>query len=454
MQHSKTFHGSLFTVLPLPITIDQPVKLLSHLARLHPDQSTLDWWPQHIDSSHDILSDALDNVVDIVDKECLPLWSTTVGHVTAVDALLNIGEKSIALRNALEEAKVPVVYLPDRLQRTVEHLFNGKILSPQRLSNFLMNKNNHIKNWSLSTKKAVLEYILSGPGITEYGFLELFPFKDGKYRSIANHATFVHRNKLEMDLFSLEDDHNIDFDKLSDDTISVLKNGCKSLAIHNSIRHRSANDFRDYCLKFVFANIPGKQDMVPLDTEAAAFVSRAWAWIIEQRIDITGIICDLWLVPMTNDHHRKIKPRQSTSETVFAPTGPMGDLMRTFDIKYSSKTKPLLDTGPNGLSTRAREYLMAASGTHSNLLIRNGGNMIDFTQWLYQIRTIVNSASDQEKVKVLRVIALNLPTSLPQMERKAIGNAIGALEIFKKVSWKVEGHKMYVKSSCFAYRSN
>jgi sacsin len=491
MQHSKTFQGSLFTILPLPVTINQPVlihglfsispdrarlyqlkedssqdqspakwndwllhgpvpmawtKLLSHLAHIHSDQSTFQWWPQYTDSSHGVLSNALDNVVDIVAKECLPLWSTEVGHVTAMDGLLNIGDKSIALRQALEEAKIPVIYVPDRLNYRVEHLFNGQILSPQRLSIFLMNKNNHVKNWSLSTKKAILEYILSEPGFTEYSSIELFPFKDGKYRSITDHAAFVHRKEFEMGLFNLQDDHNIDFDKLSDGTISVLKNGCKSLTMHKSIRHRSASDFRDYCLKYVFSKIPGEQDMVYLDAEAVAFVSRAWVWIVEQRINILGIISDLWLVPMTNGCHRKIKPRDSTSETIFAPVGSMGDLMRTFDIQSSSKIKPLLDTSPTGLGTRAREHLLAAARSDLSLLIRNGGNMIDFAQWLYQIRTVVNSASDEDKAKVVRAIASNLPTSLPQLDRKAIGNAIGALRIFKKVSWKAEGDKMYVNS--------
>lgn len=423
-------------LLHAPVTMAW-TKLLDHLAHVHPYQSTFDWWPQYIDSSNDILSDTLDTVVEIIAKESLPLWSTQVGHVTARDSLLNVGEKSIALKDALQEAKIPVVYAPDRLQHRIQHIFKGQILDPKRLSIFLMNKNNQINDWSLSTKKAILEYLLSKHGIAEIGSLELFPFKDGKYRSIANHAAFVYRNESEIDLFSLQDDHSIDFNMLSPVTSSVLHDWCKSAAENESIRYRSAGDFRYYCLEFIFLKTPREKDMVSLDTRAFKFVSRAWNWIVDQRIDILGVVSDLWLIPLTNGHHRKIKPRNLTSETIFAPLGPVGDFMRAFDVKYSSRTKPLIHTV--GLSNRVRDRLIATSQSHASLLIKHGGNMIDFAQWLYQIRSIIDTASDEEKAKLVEVIATNLQTSLPQSEYYPIGNAIGALKIFKKVSWKVEG---------------
>jgi sacsin len=409
------------------------------LAHIHPDQSTFEWWPQYIDSSNDVLSNALDDVVEIVDKESLPLWSTHVGHVTASDGLLNVGEKSIALREALQEAKIPVVYVPDRLHRRIEHIFKGQILYPQRLSLFLINKNDQIRDWSLSTKNAILEYLLSQRGINELGFLELFPFRDGKYRSIADHAAFICRNEAEIDLFNLQDNHNIDFNKLSVGTLSVLNDWCKASTGHKSIRYRSANDFRDYCLEFVFLKTPREEDMVSFDTKTATFVSRAWDWIIDQRIDILGVISDLWFIPLTNGHHRKIKPRHSTSETIFAPLGPVGDFMRAFDVKYSSRIKPLLHT--IGLSNQVRDHLITTSRSDANLLIKHGGNMIDFAQWLYHIRNVVDLASDEEKVKLVEVIAANLQIPLPQSEQNLIADAIGALEIFKKVSWKAKGDK-------------
>ena len=390
--------------------------------------------------------------MDIIANKSLPLWSTQGGHVTATNGLLNVGEKSTALRDALQEAKIPVVYVPDRLHHKFKHLFKDQTLKPLRLSLFLMSKNKQIREWGLSTKTSILEYILSEPGITEYGSLELFPFEDGKYRAVANHSAFVHRNESEKVLFGLQVDHNLAFSKLSGGTSSILQDGCSNLTLHKSIRHRSANDFRDYCLNFVFSKVPRNGDMVSLDAEATAFVSRAWIWIVEQRIDILGVISDLWLVPLTNGHHRKIKPRHSTSQTIFAPVGLVGDLMRTFDVKYSSNLQPLIHNGPTGLSTLACDRLMTASANESNLQIKDGGSIIDFAQWLNRIQTFVNSALDGEKVEVLRAIALNLPPSLSRSARHDIANAIGALKIFKKVSWKAEGGKMYVPSCSFACR--
>ena len=429
------------------------IRLLSRLADLYPRQSTFEWWPRHVDGSQDILNDALDTALKIIGKESLPLWSTQVGHVTAKNGLLSVKNLSEDLREAFQEAKIPVIYPPDRLHHRILYLFEEQLLNPLRLSLFLMDKNSQIRKWSLSTKKAVLEYLVSEPCVPEYGSLELFPFEDGKYRSIANHAAFVHRNPFEKELFQLQPDHNIDLSKLSPETVSILKQGCKTLTLHKSLCHRSPTHFKDYCKNFVFSEIPKDKDMVRLNPKATSFVSSAWMWIVEHQIDILGTVCDLWLVPLTNSHHRKIKPAQPTSETIFAPTGPTGDIIRLFDEKYSSKSSPILDTRPNGLSDRARVYLMTAAAKDTSVMIRNSSKVIEFTKWLRQIRKFVNSASKEEKTKVTQAIAMNLMW-LPQSERRAIGNTIGDLEIFRKVTWKAEGDKQFVKPPLFVHQVN
>jgi sacsin len=409
------------------------------MAHLRPEQSTFEWFPRYIDNPSDHLKNILVDVSNIIAKDSLPLWWTEVGHVSAEEGLLNIGEKSVALRDALRETKVPVVFAPDRLHRNVKHIFNGQVLDPQRFSIFLRNKNDQIRNWSLPTKRAVLEYLLSEPGFTDIGSLELIPFKDGRYRSIADYPAFVCRNDREIDLFTLQNDHNIDFDKLSISTSSVLQNWCSSSAGHKCIRYRSASDFRDYCLKFVFVRAPQEQDMVSLESEASAFISKAWIWIVEQSIDILGVISDLWLVPLSNGRHRKVKPRNSTSEIISAPIGPVGDFMRTFDAKYSSIVKPLLKT--TGLSIRAQGSLISTSRSQASLHIKQGDNMVDFSQWLYHIRSLVNSAPEDEKATLLKILASNIRPSPSQSGYESIRAGIGALQIFKKVSWKVEGDK-------------
>ena len=407
--------------------------MLLHIARLHPTPSIYDWFPRYSNSPNDPLENLLDSLLETVSKDSLPLWWTDHGYVSAKEGFLNTGAKSEALRKALRESRVPVIYVPDELHQHVEHIFNDRVLDSKQLSMFLLNKNSQISQWTLSTKKLVLNYLLSEPGFTDIGHLELFPFKDGTYRSIANYSAFICRNQSEVSLFNRQEDHNIDIDKLSLATSSILHEWCSGSIGHRSISYRSASEFRVYFLEYVFKGVPREQDAVRLDSEHAEYISQAWLWIIAQDIDLSDIISDLWLIPLTNGQYRKIKPRWSASETFLAPHGRVGDFMNAFDVNYSSTVKPLVKT--NQLSIPARERLETALGSVSSLHIRYGGKLVDFAQWLYQIKLVVDTAPDEEKNKLLEILTSCFQASSTQEDYQSISNDIGSLQIFKKVSW-------------------
>ncbi|KAG0646208.1 hypothetical protein D0Z07_8415 [Hyphodiscus hymeniophilus] len=471
-------HGSLFTVLPLPIPVNQPVfihgqfslspdrasfysqdpasakwndwlvkepltwawtKILLRMAHLHPNVSNFAWFPDYVDNPNDLLRNPLVNVLKTVAKDSLPIWWTEVGYVSAEEGFLNAGEKSVPLREAFREAQVPVIYAPDKLYSSVERVFDGNILSPRRLCAFLLNNTDRIRDWCHSTKQFILEYLLSEVGFTEVGSLELFPFKDGKYRSIDLHVAYVCRSASEEDLFNLENDHNLDLAKLSESTKFILRAWCSGSAGHKSIRYRSASDFRDYSLSFVFINPDHEQDMTSLDTKAIAFIPKAWKWLVDQQVDITGIISDLWLVPLTNSHYRKLIPRHSESLTFFAPLRPVGDFMSAFDNEFSSKVKPIVQTAE--LSLQAQGLLTSTSRSNPNLRIQDGSNLVSFARWLHQIRIVIEFAPDDEKIKIMEIIVSNFQLSASHSGYDSIQNDIGSLQIFKKVDWKVEGNK-------------
>jgi sacsin len=489
IQCLEAMQGSLFTVLPLPILIRQPVhihglfsispdrarlyqlsnsssqdqaparwnswlfhssvpiawtRLLSYLADLYPDTPTFEWWPQNLEDPHDLLADAIENIVKIIDTKSLSLFPTAVGYVNKNAGLLDTGKESMALIDALQEAQVPIVYIPQRLRDKVEHLFNGRVLSPPKLCAFLKKDSNRIKGWTDVTKQVILEYLLSESGFTEYGTLELFPFEDGKYRSIEGHTAFVHRDSFERELFALEQSRNIDLDKVSAPTRDALVKGCKNWNGHPSIQYRSVGDLRDYCLYTVFNKIQADQDSVLLDIVTVAFVSKVWTWIIKRRISILDGISDLWLIPLTNGYNRKIIPQNPSSEAIFAPVGEKGDLLRKFDARCCSETPLLLDTGPRGLCPESLQMIIEASRRNPDMLIKDGGNMVHLASWLSQISAVVESGSDEEKEVVLKVIASNLPLLLPRLNREAIANSLSSLGIFRRVYWKVEGANMYV----------
>jgi sacsin len=480
----------LFTVLPLPIKTSQPVhihglfsispdrarlyqfsgsdsqdrapakwnnwlfenavpmawtRLLEHIADLHPDISPFEWWPKSVDGDQDFLANAIENFVNIIDKESLPLFPTTIGYVTSNVGMLDTGSESEALIGALRQAKVPIVYIPQRLRNYIKHLFTGRVLSPHTLSTFFKNHGNISEAWKHSTKQVILEYLLSEPGFTDYGSLDIFPFEDESYRSIEDGVAFVHRDEFERKLFTSDKSRNLDLGKVSAVTKSALLKGCGQLGLlHQSIRHRSDGDFRNYCLATVFSPFHAGQDLVVLDTESVKFVSRAWNWIIKQRITNFDVISDLWLLPLTNGYNRKILPSNPSSEATHAPDGEMGDLLREFDARRSSKAPYLLDTRPGRLLPKSQQLIMEVSRREPKYFIKDGGNISHFIQWLSQISEDINVASSDEKDQIVKLVASKLPLQLDRSSSEMIRHSISSLDIFQKVSWKVNGDKWYV----------
>jgi sacsin len=492
IQHPEKIKGSLFTVLPLPILTSQPVhihglfsispdrarlyqfsdrsaqdqiparwnncllqesvpaawaRLLSYLAYLHPHQPAFGRWPQSTGDAQDPLSNATANLIGIINKECLALWPTEVGYVTANKGLLDTGDESEALRDALRETKAPVVYIPEHLRQEAKKLFKDQVLCPRSLSHFLKHESSRISLWSDQTKHRILEYLLSEPGFIDYDGLELFPFQDGKYRSIGDYTAFIHRDEFEKDLFYLEDFRNLNLDKLSTAAQRALKDGCKNSTIHPSIRHRSANSLRDYCMSTIFKNLPEDQDMVVLGGEPTALVSKVWTWLSMQRINILdeSISC-LWLLPLSNGQYRKVKPRSSSSQVYFAPAEEIGALRWKFDAKSSARLLPLLDTKPTGSVPRLASILTKSPDIMSNLFISNASSIVLFLQWLHKTSPLVDNGADEDKLLIARLVASHLPQSLTSPERGTVVRALRSLQIFQKISWQTKGDRMLVGS--------
>jgi sacsin len=429
--------------VPVPLAW---TKLLNYLAHAYPHQPAFERWPQSIDDTRDPLNNATEKVIGVIEKESLALWPTHEGYVTAQNGLLDTGIEP-ALRDALQEAGAPVVYVPQRLQGRAEKVFKDRLLRPQSLCKFIRSKSSQMGGWSHRTKHKILEYILSEPGFTDYSSLELFPFKDGMYRSIGEHTAFVHRNKHEEALFTLEDSHNLDLEKLSETAQRALKQGCDSSSIHSSIRYRSARDLREYCMRNIFNNVAKEQDMTILPEKCSALILGVWTWISMRCIPLLDkdISC-LWLLPLSNGQHRKITPQNSSSQIYLAPVGQIGELMWKFDAKSSSKPLPLLATGPRGLSPEAVSNLTKSPETMSKMFLKDAISMVCFLEWFHHTSPLVDNASDEERLLIARLVASHLPQQLTSSESSVVVQALNHLKIFQKVSWeKAADDAMFVK---------
>ncbi|KAE9364465.1 hypothetical protein N431DRAFT_474055 [Stipitochalara longipes BDJ] len=487
VQASDTVNGSLFTVLPLPIATNQPVhihgqfslspdrarlyqfsdksaqdqdpaawntwlledpvpaawtRLLSYLAGVYPEQSTFEKWPQNLYDAKNPLSNALEKVLGIIEAQSLVLWPTDVGFKSAKDALLGTGAESNLLRNALREAQAPVVNVPERLQNISENIFKDRILSPQSLCAFLRGVNTQIKFWSSQTKQAILEYLLSKPGFIDYDDLDLFPFKDGTYRSIGKSIAYVHRDNIEEALFNLEDFCNLDLGKLSISTQQALRRGCETLKIHPSIRYRTSSCLKKYCMSTIF-RVANDQDFIVLDKVAAETVAKVWTWISRRGIHILDpdISC-LWLLPSSNGRHRRVRPAQLTSEVYFAPPGEGGDLMMKFDAKMFLKPLPLLDVGQPGVAPVFLSMITNSEDVMSTLLVKDARRMVFLLRWIQLTWDLVDNITDEERLLIVKLVALHSHHELPEVDRRASVKSLSHLPIFRRVSWNAVGDKM------------
>lgn len=424
-------------------------KLLSYFGDLYPDQQAFDIWPQELQDTQEPTSKALEQVMGIIDKESLALWPTAVGYRTAKTALLGTGAESMPLRNALrEEAQAPVVFVPERLQKLSRSIFKDRILSPESLCAFLGGVKGQTKLWSQQTKHEILEYLLSKPGFIGYGGLDLFPFKDGTYRSIGigEHMAYVHRDSFEETLFSPEDFCNIDLGKFSESTQQTLKRGCELSNIHPAIRYRSASCLKQFCMSSIFKNVAKDGDFVALEEEAARVVRKVGTWISMRDFFRTGFqeISYLWLLPLSNGRYRRVKPKGAFSMVYFAPPGEVGDLMRRLDARMSSKLFPLLDTEHSRIDPSFLSIITKSEGVMSNFCVQDSRRMVFLLQWLQRTWALVDHITDEERLLITKLVVSHSPQELPEPDRGAVIEALKHLPIFQKVSWKAVGDKMFV----------
>ncbi|RFU27756.1 hypothetical protein B7463_g8577, partial [Scytalidium lignicola] len=482
-QIPEDFQGSLYSVLPLPIKTGQPVHihgifsispdrarlyqlsdtgiqdrtpalwnqwlfrgpvidawtgLLEHISKLQGIEPSFNWWPCNSEDDRDPLIGALGNLIEVIKRESLCLFPTDIGYASSF--LIDIGGESKALREALKQAKIPVVYVPQTYRNTITSNFKEKILSPRTLCDFIRSWSKQITEWPNNIKRELLEYITSDYGFSNYADLPLFPFEDGLYRSITSHPTFIHRDEIERDLFQLEGAHNIDLNRISTTTKNNLKAQCDKSTGCPSIQFRSLVNFGNYFSSIVFKKFLQHQDTVELDKTESDLVLKAWKWIIKRQVNILdGVLVDLWLIPLENGSFRKIRAGNPVSEIIIAHGDETGDLLRNLCGNSMPLNIPLLKVGSGGLGLEERASLAKSAGCHPELRIIDAANTVDFAKWLNRNAAIVALASEEERTLVVKLLAKNLSTFHP--DRDAIGGFIRPLKVFRKICWITEGNK-------------
>ncbi|KAH8668095.1 hypothetical protein BGZ60DRAFT_451451 [Tricladium varicosporioides] len=478
--HESTMEkGALFTVLPLPVATNQPIsihgvfslspdrarlhqhddrniqdrfpglwndyllrdliplswtKLLTYLAELYPSDCAFERWPHSMDDSHNPLGASLASVLNHIEENSLAVWPTEAGYKVVSDCFLATGNETAALKEALQKALVPVVYVPSKLHSYVKNNFSGRMLDAQHLYTFLKGERIRIRQWDEKTKIHILEYLVSQSRNHDYGGLELFPFEDGVYRSLEDGVVYLHRDEFERDLFDREKGRNVDLDKLSPVAKSNLKDACNRKTGNPSLQYRTEQDFSDYYKGKVFHQIPMDSDMIYLDEEISALVEKAWTWLRKRSISTLHECCsDLWLLPLTNGQYRKIVPSTLSPPIFFAPPSQEGDIMRKLDAESDLQEPTMLDTAV--IAPFSLQVLMEGQHFRTDLRINDCKNMMCFADWLHRMRSIIDNTTDDIKNRIINILSMNISGSMTVNSREEIARELADLQIFRRISW-------------------
>jgi sacsin len=404
--------------------------MLMHVAKLHPEKSPFSKWPLTAPDSSTIGSNICRKVLEIIKNGCYSLWFTDLGYVASESALLATRMESSTLRTGLKELGIPVIFAPAKMLSIMQNV--AKTLNPSSLCDSLATKKDKLRAASENSKQVLLEYVISDPSFRGYGAVELFPFENGTYKSLNEGVAFVHRSQMEHDVFRLEGQRNIDVDKLSAKSLQVLHGGFLSpSSLHHSLRQRGSQDLKSYLLNTCFKDFNQDQDVVRLKDDSKSYISKVWNWIVGRKLNLLdeSISC-LWLVPLSDGQYRKIKPRISSWQTIHAPEGKIGDVLRYLASIESVDNKPILLSG--SLSSSALQLLTSLSKIETCMAIKSGESLDDFVLWLTRFPKILDLTIDKDGPLVQELLISN--THLCS-NRSAVSKAIRKLKIFQSLYW-------------------
>jgi sacsin len=429
--HKPSYWNNFLFKEPIPAAWSS---LLSFIAVNHQTLSTFEWWPRTSRDSRDPLKDVVTLVVDQIRKHDLAVFPTVAGYRTVKEGLLGTGKEDLSVRNALDEALVPMIRAPPEIRASIKYLFLNRMISPASVSSQLNGVLNQVARLSNASKDTILEYLITGKEKVAHEGLEIFPFEDGHYKSVSNGSAFVHRSDDEASFFAMQPSANIDMKKLSSKTSLALHEMCSKKFPACTLKYRSVQDFAEFCLSYIFDGASLDDDVLALAIEPQ-LIAKAWKWINVQVSTLQEpVIASLWLLPLSDGTYRKLKPLDPSCAAMIAKKGELGNLLHVMDRSPKSRAPVLLDLERSGL--KHGNKLLMASGTLVALSLLHSDNPIDLTEWLRDNAGLVATLCDKEKEIILAHLAKLLPGSVRPADRAKIRAAIQSLMIFKKLMWQ------------------
>ena len=177
-------------------------KLLMNICKTYPTLDHSHLWPTNRSEDTRQLWDRMCRaLLGEVYQNHLRVWFTDVGYVALEDGLLSSQQILPEARAAFREAGLPIIYLEYHVLNEARQLAGCRTLNPETVYQSFRGMGS-VENISGISRLVLLEYLLPKIPLSDLGDLEIFPFEDGNFRSLRSSAVFLHRNDLEITLFS------------------------------------------------------------------------------------------------------------------------------------------------------------------------------------------------------------------------------------------------------------
>lgn len=410
-------------------------KLLQNICQSYPTQDHLHLWPTGRSDTRQLWDGMCRAVVDQVFVNHLPVWYTDAGYVALEHGLLASKETPLKERAAFREACLPIIFVVNHVLDEARRIPGSRTLHPRTLYQ-LLQQTKKVDSLSSPSKVVLLEYLLRECPITELGTLEIFPFQDGKFRSLNKTAVFLHRSDLEKTLFALQKESTIDTDRLSASASQTMHEHVRKT--DHMVRYRSPEDLRHYYLRHI-AN--GSSDTIVLDENGRSTLSQVWKWILQySQNDLPlSTLGSLWLVPLRGSNVRRLVPADASNFATWFHPGEVNDISLKIVASNPKNTPKVLAV--DALSDDISQHLLRFAKTKQALCIKDGNKFENFLDFLAQGHTLLRTAAEDVKNSALCALK-QLYWSRSQLSTDRECRVLKTLCLFKAVEWPADAAEL------------
>ncbi|ERF72113.1 hypothetical protein EPUS_02904 [Endocarpon pusillum Z07020] len=388
-------------------------KLLQNICQNTPRQDHSHLWPSSRSDAQQLWDGMCPAVVNQVFENQFRVWYTSAGHVALEDGLLALNSTHLKERTAFREADLPIIFAELHVFEEARCLPGSRTLCPRTLYQ-LLQQTKKVDRLSRPSRLVLLEYLVCDIPITELGTLEIFPFEDGRFRSLNQSTVFLHKNNLEKTLFTQQTGATIDTDQLSATASEIMHDQVRK--DDRMVRYRKPEDLRDYYLKHI-AN--GSGDSVVLDENGRSKLNLVWRWMLQYHLNelplaALGSLCFV---------------------TWFRPGEVNNISVKIFASNPKNAPNILAD---DFLDVDIQQRLLGYAEKEQSLGIKDGNKFGNFLQFLAQRGTLLRNEAEEIKYAVLRLLK-QLYWSPGYTSTEQDRKVLKSLWIFQAVEWPADG---------------